>query len=163
MGRSAYDGNAPEPVQSLGVGWMLSQSLATGAMERFPQVLESGAVCPLVARFRQRRVTGSGRGRIGQKRKGAGGCSSVTPVNIGKKQERKRRRGGGKGWQGKWERTYRFTSLFRQFHSSPACVLNCLPHKHTGNLAFSHCPPPSSLPCTHARSLSLSLSLPSVV
>lgn len=162
--RSACDGKAPEPVQSLSVGWMLNQSLATGATERFPQVLESRAVCPLVASIRQQCLKGSGRGRIGQRRKGAGGCSSVSPVNTGKKQERKRRGGGGKGWQGKWERTYRFTSLFKLFHSSPACVLNCLPHKHPVNLAISRCPL-SFLSPMHTRSLTLSLllSLPSVV
>lgn len=43
MRRSAYDGKAPEALQSLSVGGMLAQSLATGATQRFPQVLESGA------------------------------------------------------------------------------------------------------------------------
>lgn len=35
----ADDGKATEPVQSLSFGWMFNQSLATGATERFPQVL----------------------------------------------------------------------------------------------------------------------------
>lgn len=38
-------------------------------------------------------MKGSGRGRIGQKRKGAGGCSSGSLLNIGKKKNR-RGRGG---------------------------------------------------------------------
>lgn len=39
------------------------------------------------------------------------------PVNVGKWERKRRRRGGGKGWQKeKRERTYRFTSLFKLFH-----------------------------------------------
>lgn len=95
MRRSACDGKAPEPVQSLSVGWMLNQSLATGATERFPQVLESRAVCPLVASIRQQCMKGSARGRIGQRRKGAGGCSGVSPVNTEKTGEEEERRRKG--------------------------------------------------------------------
>lgn len=95
----AYDGKAPEPVQSLSFGWMLNQSFATGATERFPQELNQEQRVRQWPDIRQWCVKGSGRGRIGQKRKGAGGCSSGSLLNIGKKktgeeeEERRRRKG----------------------------------------------------------------------
>lgn len=44
---------SPEPLFFFFFGWMLNQSLATGATERFPQVRESRAACPSVAGMRR--------------------------------------------------------------------------------------------------------------
>lgn len=52
-------------------------------------------MCPLVASIRQQCMKGSARGRIGQRRKGAGGCSGVSPVNTKKTGEEEERRRKG--------------------------------------------------------------------